>query len=206
MTRRTEERRRRHGGRSTPQSPWIGVLALLLGAVLAAAADAQPDYARDPGTVVVRFQEIHGEIDAADAGPSVEVRGDGSARVRYPAYMRRAGDWTTRLDAAEMDRLIGLLVGAGLLDFDAAAVARAKEARAARPTAGGRPADRYVVLDASTTVIELHVGAVARTIRWQGLRGDARRYPGLAALQGLAEAQRELLHLMERPDLTRVGP
>ena len=39
----------------------------------------------------------------------------------------------------------------------------------------------------------------------RGLRADAKRYPGIAALQGLRETQRELTGLMERHDLRRVN-
>jgi hypothetical protein len=55
-------------------------------------------------------------------------------------------------------------------------------------------------------VIEVRLNGVERTIRWTGLADDARRHPGIAALQGLAAAERELRTLMERQDLTRVEP
>ena len=43
---------------------------------------------------------------------------------------------------------------------------------------------------------------VERTLRWHGLRADARRYPGLAPLQDLEVMRRELTALMmgEPPD------
>lgn len=190
-------------------------LLLILGLLLiGTSAAAQVDYARDPATVVLRLQEVFGEAGGtergapvAERGPSIEIRGDGTARIHYPAFMQRAGDYTATLDAAEMDRLVAVVAEGGLLAFDAAATRRARETAAARAgaTSDGRRT-RQVVFDDSTTIIDVRMGGVARRITWQGLRGDARLHPSVGALQGLLQVQRELLALMERGDLTRVTP
>ena len=186
----------------------VAVVGTLLTLTVATAAIAQVQYSRSANTVVIHLQEILGEF--ADEGPSIKIYGDGTALVHYPVFMKRAGDYTTQLGAAEMDRLVAIVAGGGLLDFDAAAASRAKaRAVSARATttanADGRPT-RHIVLDASTTIVKLELGGVRRTIRWTGLRSDARRYPGVSEIQGLAQAQRELLSFMERDDLTRVTP
>lgn len=195
--------------RTAELSRILAPLAVLLALVIPTGAGAQIAYSRGADTVVIRFQEILGEFADGDQGPSIEIHGDGTARVHYPAFMKRAGDYTTQLGAAEMDRLIAVVVSGRLLDFDAAATSRAKAHAAARAattaSANGRPT-RHIVLDASTTVLELDLGGVRRTIRWSGLRSDTRRYPSVTGIQGLAHAQRELLTLMERGDLTRMTP
>jgi hypothetical protein len=177
-------------------------------------ATAQVDYARDPSTVVLRFQEVFGEAGGsergapvAERGPSIEIHGDGTARIHYPAFMQRAGDYTTTLDAAEMDRLVAVVAEGGLLTFDADATRQARETAAARAgTTRDGLQTRQIVFDADTTIIDVRMGGVARRITWQGLRGDAQRHPSVGALQGLLQVQRELLALMERGDLTRVTP
>jgi len=186
------------------------VVGTLLTLTVATAAIAQVQYSRSANTVVIHLQENLGEFADGDEGPSIKIYGDGTALVHYPVFMKRAGDYTTQLGAAEMDRLIAIVAGGGLLNFDATAAnlakAQAASARSAT-TAGadGRPT-RHIVLDASTTIVELDLGGVRRTIRWSGLRSDARHYPGVSEIQGLAQAQRELLTFMERDDLTRVTP
>ena len=191
----------RHGAVLARPLMMLASVALLIGTVSTAAA--QVDYSRRGDTVVIRMQEVFGE---GGDGPSIEVRGNGTTHVRYPAFMKRAGEYTTHLDASEMDRLVGMVADGGLLSFDAATTDRAKD-RASRAAstarAGGRPT-RHVMLDGETTILEINVGGVKRTIRWTGLRSDAHRFPGVAAIQGLAQAQRELQTHMERGDLTRV--
>ncbi len=195
---------------SSPARLIAGVVGALLILTVTTAAHAQIQYSRSAENVVIRFQEVLGEFADGDRGPSIEIYGDGTARVHYPVFMKRAGDYTTQLDAADMDRLIAIVAGGGLLNFDATAVthakARAANARAATAARTDQRPTRHIVLDASTTIVELDLGGVHRTIRWSGLRSDARHYPGVSEIQGLAQTQRELLTFMERDDLTRVTP
>jgi hypothetical protein len=168
---------------------------------------APPGGASDPDTVVVRYQEIIGEIAGADRGPSLEVYADGQVRVHFPAYMRRAGDWETTLDAPTLGALIDSLVGHGVLDFDAAATrARKRQSLAARAVlARGRPGETllFETADETTTVITLRAGDTERTVSWTGLRGDSKHHPELPELSELRAAQRALEALMTRPGLVR---
>ena len=163
----------------------------------ATAQDADVDYSRDPRVAVVTWTEVSGEIANPDTKPRLVVYGDGLAVAHYPRYMKRAGDFELQLSAAEMAALVRGLVQNGLVEFDPGAARGAVRAAAARGI-------ERVSTDPSTTVIELRLshyrppGAAAydldvrKRIEWRGLRGVARDYPSVHALQGLAAAQRDL--------------
>lgn len=158
--------------------------------------------------VVVHYTETLGEIAGADRGPTLTIHEDGTVDVHYPAYMRRAGDYRGRLGAAELETLLGRLIGHGVLDFDAAAVRAERgaevERRSARPLRPGAPAPLFVATDPSVTAITVRIDGMERTATWVGLRADATHFPRIAALQGLRAAERELRGVMERGDLERV--
>ena len=46
---------------------------------------------RDPGVVVASIRRHLGEYRGAGEGPWLEIYGDGTVRVHYPATMKRAG-------------------------------------------------------------------------------------------------------------------
>jgi hypothetical protein len=199
-----------HAIKATPaailvQSAVLAVSFLALQAVSLSAAPLAG--ASDPDAVVVRYQEVIGELAEADRGPSLEVYADGRVRVHFPAYMRRAGDWETTLDAPALDALIDSLVGHGVLTFDAAATrARKRQSLAARAVlARGRPGETllFEVADETTTIITLRIGDTERTVSWSGLRGDSKHHPELSELGELRAAQRSLEALMTRPGLVR---
>jgi len=189
------------GVRSFPAWAALCASLVLLVARTAPAADARIAHSADPAAVVVSYTVAIGEIASADAGPSLRIYGDGRVEARYPAYMTRAGTHSSRLSPAELDALLGSLADAGILDFDADAVKRGKrDAVAARRASAlaGAPTTIEIVADADTTTIEIHLDQAQKKIAWQGLRHDARSFPGVAALQGLAAAERRLEDVMER--------
>ncbi len=203
-------------------------IAIALGAAPAAAqipwAAAPPEpgfeYASDPQTLVLAFSEVLGELAEADPGPTLRLYGDGRLAVHYPAYMRRAGEYSGRLSPNEMHDLMASLIGKKLVEFDTGKVrGRVRAAAAARrrgaADARGEPV-LFATSDPSRIEITLNLDRyrpagsgpelrhVARRISWRGLRADAGRYPEIAELQDLAAAHRELIALMERPDLATV--
>lgn len=183
----------------------LALAACLSGGFASASAAqvADADYSRDPGVAVVTWTEIPGEIANADRKPRLVVYGDGRAVAHYPHYMKHAGDFETRLSAAEMNTLVRGLVKKGLVEFDRGAVHRAVRNAAARGV-------ERVSTDPAITVIELHLsryrppGAVAddldirKRIEWRGLRAAVRDHPSVHALQDLAAAQRDLDDLAAR--------
>jgi hypothetical protein len=193
---------------------------LLLGCTLASAlatssAAEQPvsgalEFSRDAETVVIQFSERPHLLRDPDPGPSLRIYGDGRVEVHRPAYMQPAGDFTLTLSPEDLNALVESLVSRRLVDFDADRVRG--QTRAAERTfrAAGRPL--HAVFDDVVTTIEFRLevyrpgsGPVQRDVHkkisWSTLRADARRYPQLEEIQDLAFAQRELMQLMQHPDL-----
>lgn len=194
---------------------FLAALSLVFGG-RSAAAQGIVEYSRDPGTVVVSFTEILGEIGEVDRGPSLQIYGDGYALVHYPSYMRRAGDYALQLSQQEVDRLLRSLIGNKVLEFDEEETRRSKR-QAAAEAQGDLQSTLFAVTDASTTVIEVRLDRyqpageagqeilnVDKKITWYGLRSDARRYPNIEAIQNLAAAQKELWAVMQRQDLEKI--
>jgi hypothetical protein len=177
-------------------------------ALVAACAILSPGVFAEPAAPIVSYREVLGEVGEADAGPALHVFADGHVSVHYPRYMKRAGDYRLRLTPGQVTALVHSLTGKGLLDFDSASVRRsvadAGQARRRASTLRGEPATQTFVADASTSIIELQVGARRNKLTWQGLREDARANPEVVALQNAAAAETELRALLERPDLERV--
>jgi hypothetical protein len=177
------------------------VRVVLASVDMATAGDQPVTWPEQPDAVVVELTESFGELAEADRGPSLRVFGDGRVMAHYPPYMRRAGDWTTRLDRPAMEALVGSLASLGLLDIDPLTVRRAIGASRAR---GGAPGDTVVaVSDLSTTTISLRANGRTRSIAWHGLRSNAKAHPDVTELQRLRTGHQRLLDLMADPRLTR---
>lgn len=169
----------------------------------------------DDPAPVVRYQDIIPALQAADPGPRVEVFADGRVLVRFPAYMRRAGTYELHLGAKRRDALFQALVDDGVADFDADAVARARDAiRQERRDARRDPrlnTERHARTDPTSSVIETRLsrGSAPKSkglhaARWVGLRSDAEIYPEIRALARLATAEQRLRALMDDPQLRPV--
>jgi hypothetical protein len=199
----------------------ILLLAGALGAAPVRADDGAPVvYATGPEAVVVRYVEVPGELEDVDAGPVLTVYGDGRATVRYPRYMKRAGEYEIVLARAEVDALVASLADKGVAEFQAPAVRQqvhaVQAARATTQAGAGGGETLFVVTDPSTTIIELNLGTaaagtaaaapdggaprglVAGRAVWSGLAGDATQHPSVTALVDLAAARVELRAVMER--------
>jgi len=209
--------------RSTPHR-WSAVLGAALVATVAlvavpgvAAEDGLPAtlaYSHAASDVVVRYVELPGELAETGGGTTLTIRGDGSATVHYPAYMRRAGDHTTALPRAEVDALVASLFVKGVSQFDGSAVRQqlrsAETARAAALTTGEGGVVLAAVTDASTTIVELSLAAavpagatvlpqmVTHRAEWRGLRNDLAQHPSITALANLAAARAELRTVIDR--------
>jgi len=193
----------------------LSVLLAVVGAATSVAAQP-PAFDRSGATVVLRYQEIIGALAADDPGPSVEVFGDGRVVVRYPAYMKAAGVYTTQIALAEVEAMVAEVVDAGIADFNHDAVARElRQAQAARAAAAQPRASQGTIVtyvsDPSTTVIEAHLqpepgkrsSKKVAAARWTGLAGDAEKYPEVETLKDLAGAEQRLRALMQREDLRK---
>lgn len=197
----------------------LGLLLAIPGLVLFAASSSgqetrRIEYSQDGDTVVIQMTRVLGEF-RGDGVPILRVYGDGRVRVHFPTGMIKAGDYTTKLTAAELKNLLNSLAMNGVLDFNANAVKA--EVRSARAEA--RSANSFQlrsVSDKTLTNIEVNVTSykgvnaqsaqtnVRKKVVWVGLREDAKEYAHVEALVGLAAAERELLALTESANLQRV--
>ena len=191
----------------------IGLLPPLL-------AQVSFQYAQEPNTPVVVLSRTSGEVGDPDPIPLLRIYGDGSVRVHFPNYLKRAGDYKLQLSQTEMETLLASLIEQqGLMGFDPLAAMRQKEEIAQQATTAAQQARAQgsisKLMDGDTTVIEIHLDSytasdgitttdLTKKISWYGLQWDAQQYPGVQTLKNLAAAERELLSLCQREDLVKV--
>ncbi len=187
------------------------------------------EFSSDPDAVVLRMTEEIDALQNSASGPSVTVYASGRTVVQYPPYMRRAGTYETTLTPAEMREMVASLLARRIVEFDRDGVRKRlsairavrRTARAAAPAGTATEPPLWEVFGKATTHIEVNLDRyrparsakddkpavqrnVARSISWYGLRADARHFPAVEEIQGLAEASGSLRALMERVDLTKV--
>jgi hypothetical protein len=168
----------------------------------------------DATALLVEYDLVDGLAGKVGNRPRVRVFADGRVLVHQPSYRVDAGDWELHLSAGELDELMRRIVAAGVLDFDAETVSAAKVRQA---TSRAEAGPRRVFIVADGPVIRLAVdfgtlrdatgrelGAARAAVSWANVQHEAARYPGVAALRGLAEVDRLLAELSERPDRRRV--
>ncbi len=143
----------------------------------------------------------------ADGEPfRVAVYPDGSVIVDYPAHMKKAGRYTLRLDRAGLARILDLARRAAA--FDAQAV-RAQVEALRRRHVEETGVLRYrsdPLLETFSLAPSLAGGASERVLTWPNVVQDASEYGEIGALRSLADLQRALRGLAERPELRRVRP
>ncbi len=190
--------------------PLLGLA--LIGLLSPLFAQASFQYAQEPNTLVVEMRRTSGEVGDPDPIPLLRIYGDGSVRVHFPSYLKRAGDYELQLSQTEMESLLASLIGNGVMVFDPLAAKRQKQEIAEQ---SGEQGSVSIIADGDTTVIEIHLESytspdgttttdLSKKISWYGLQWDAKEYPGVETLQKLAAAERELLALCQREDLVKV--
>jgi hypothetical protein len=174
----------------------ILMLGFLLGAANPVARVELPD---DQDQVVVSFTEIIGEIESPDH-PSLRIYADGRVVRHRPSYMKHAGDFVSQMGLDELHQLLQSLADKGVMEFDA------ETARSELEAARLNRSELYTASDESVFVIELHVkeyqpaglldtdshSDFEKTVTWQGLRHDAKRFPEVAAVKNLLAACQQL--------------
>ena len=191
----------------------------LIGLLSPLFAQASFQYAQEPNTPVVALRRTSGVVGDPDPIPLLRIYGDGSVRVHFPSYLKRAGDDKLQLSRPEMESLLASLIENGLMGFDPQAATRQKQEIAQHPTTEAQQTRAQgsvsKLVDGDTTVIEIHLESytapdgrtttdLSKKISWYGLQWDAKEYPGVQTLQKLAAAERELLAFCQREDLVRV--
>jgi hypothetical protein len=202
----------------------VALLATLLGTLLATPTAADQRLLTvgemrlalpaDPGALLIEYDRIDGLAGKVGTRPRLRVYADGRVLIHQPEYRTDAGDWELRLSPQELDELLRQLVAAGVAQFDAAAVQAEKHRQI---VARSQQGPRRVFVVADGPVIRLAVdlggmqdargrslGAAQRSLRWANVQHEAKWYPEVAALRGLAHADRLLAELSERADKRRI--
>lgn len=165
------------------------------------------EYSRDPNTVVIMMTWGPGGMAHRSATPLLRIYGNGQIDVR--------GRWKSQLTEKEMSDLLVSLWAKGVMDFDAEAADRQiREIEAQRRREAeekGLPYPLRGASDYAPTIIELHLEAYrpARThdpttrplqkgICRPHIQMEAREFPEIGALTGLAAAHRELTDIVQR--------
>lgn len=181
--------------------------------VPSAAGPASFAWDQSSAALVVSYREVWGEFAEQDLTPMIRIFGDGRILVHYPDYSSKAGDYDGWLQPAELESLLDSLLAKGLASFEPSAVKSLKHSEIVRLQKAAlvtrtRP-DRFMVADATISVFELKLTAVAsgepqRNIAWSGLETDALLYPDIEPIRQLRAAELELRALLERDDLWRI--
>jgi len=184
------------------------------------AGDGRFQYARDAKKVVVQMSYAGGMIANPDPTPFFRIFGDGTVVVHRPSYTKQAGDYALKLSDEEMKGLLSSLAAKGTMTFDAKKVQQQKAAitkkRQEEAKKAGKPMMVSMVMDAATTVIEIHLDGytpageaggeltrVDQRISWYALDFDAKKFRELKPLQDLLAAVQELRALSASPKLKK---
>lgn len=172
------------------QAPLLLALCLSGGSALA----CQP-----VGPLRYVLSHIPSEIGGQDTIRRVEVGAEGCLWVHYPAWDRRAGDWSMQLSGGELAELEQRVQRVSTRHFDTAQLQQGKrqiDAQLQRAP-DSRPALSWVA-GASRHELQLAPGSEqARTLAWTALQHDAQRYEELPELAALWSAVEALMQLSE---------
>lgn len=129
----------------------------------------------------------------------VSVHDDGCVAVQRPWYLRKAGQYEIRLDAAEWESLRGEIALDALRGVSADSLRReAKAAEALAKRGEGEPEIEFHALDADVFTLQWHEGVEQRELVWADVLDAADRQPKSAGINALASTVRALQLLLQR--------
>jgi len=200
------------------------IAVLLCGAALPALGadrEASPDteasftHPRDSSFLVLSYTQSHDMLAEEDPTPLLRIYGDGRVRVHIPRYMKRAGDYTMRLEPEELQSLLRSLYTSGVLTFDHEVVAIWREqAQVARASSEG--GTLFDISDDTWTILRVRLGQLEdpaaghviddldHTVTWPNVEWEAKHYPSVEALSGLATAERSVRAMLSHSRLEAV--
>lgn len=182
----------------------------LLFSVSGFAAQEKPD----PQTLVVHYTEMPDLIAGIDRIPSLHIYHDGTAKIYYPDYMRRAGHYIVHLKQDEMNQLYELLIDKNILAFDETVIRNQMSAIQQSQVQSSTVLSN--TSDASKMTVTLFPGRFklpgshqftqekSVQVAWSGVKQAAQSYPKIAALQSLSRVQQFLSAVMQRSDSRKI--
>lgn len=177
------------------------------------AAVAVFQFATGNSEPIIEFNEVHHLLAQRDTTPRLRVYGDGRVHVHFPAFMKKAGDYDLQLSHAELNELLRMLAGNGIMDFDAAAI---KQERQQLETMHRLATGTVThISDATDTLINIRldryqrtsnsppINAFSKQFRWRNLTSDSRRFPESTGIAKAAMATSMLQSLCDHPGLQK---
>ena len=175
--------------------------------------DAFFDYPRSGDYLLIDYSQTHAKVAEADRVNTIQVFGDGVVRMHRPFWQIDGGDFTARLDDAELQSLLDALLAGGAFHFDAAAV-RQKCGNADKARLAAEDIELY---NSEDTRIQLRIrvasfqsksspyveGPIEHLVEWRNLEWSAEHYPHIGELEDLLAAEKSLHELWRRTDLQK---
>ena len=170
------------------------------------------EFSPDSATLVLSYHVIQHMLEGRDPTPLIRIYGDGRVLVHYPVYMQRAGDYELQLTRQELRQLLVSMAQQGVVDFNPENAAAEKRAVMQQLAQRGEVA---YVSDAAETVMDIRLTRykpaggfttslnLQKTVRWNNVAQEARLFPTLSSVGGLANAERQIRGLLDRNDLRR---
>ena len=199
------------------------LLFFFLPAIAAAAGDSEDQprfgFSLDAEAPVIEMSVDIGLMRLDDPIPLLRIYGNGEAWIHYPVYMVKAGDYSLSLSPGAVEDLLTELEALGVFDFDAKAVKATQTAieqqRREETLRQGQPLVLTNRSDDETTTIrvflewyqprdrdEIYQDFTVRAA-WHALQWEARGFPEIEALTGLARAAELLKTFTDHPELRR---
>lgn len=162
---------------------------------------------------IIEFNEVHHILAQRDTTPRLRVYGDGRVYVHFPSYMKKAGDYDLQLSSEELNELLHILAGNGIMDFDATATRQERrQMETMHRLATGTVTH---ISDATDTIVNIRLDGYQRTANsppinafrkqfyWRNLISDSRRFPQSASIVNAARATARLQALCNHPSLQK---
>ncbi len=179
-------------------------------------ANFQPifEFSRTSSEPIIEYNLIQHMLAEPDPQPLLLIYGNGKARVHFPRYMKRAGDYELQLSRSELTALLRSLALDGIVEFDQLAARQNKQQlEAQQRSATGL---LYSVSDVAETVIRIRLEGyqrgpafkritnLERRFSWNNLEHDAKRHPQSEAIRRAAAGAQRLHGFLGRSDLRRI--
>jgi hypothetical protein len=171
-------------------------------------------FPQDPDYLLLEYDQTAPLLDQTAPAPLLRIYGDGRVRVHRDASYTASGDFELRLSQDELHRILDSLVAKNVARANVAELALARRRAVERRMA--EEGTLFAISDDTVTHLALQLesftpapGARAiprlrQRITWANLQLDAERLPELTELGELAAAERELLALLDHPELRRI--
>ncbi|MFK8015668.1 MAG: hypothetical protein AB8G17_09540 [Gammaproteobacteria bacterium] len=189
----------------------LAALCLSAGAVGADVPTVQ--FAGNGDQPIVTLSRTHGMVRGLVEKPLVNIYADGRVEVERPAYMIRPGRYEFQLPAEGLAQLIASFDTSGVLKMDVRDVTAQRDAlaRAQRNATG----EMFMTTDPTLTQIAFDFASFSRDgsnpaplanqIRFSEVQVQAQRYKSATGLNALADAERQLLALIDHPEMRAIG-